>query len=280
MHRTRRQRHPGNHLGRRPRPGFRQRREDRLAYRHVRSLFRHHRPGHGRGDENGDRGLQGAVQAGFRHRNHCRRPSEQGRHRGQQGARVVRPREGGRHHRTGHHLDCAGGDEGRQGEEQAGPDLGRGLDPHHQRGLQRRHGALDLRHLRGGQRHGQGRGAAGRQVLVLHHRRLRLRPLAGEGFLRRGAGQRRQGARRRAPSLPRQRLLVLPAQGAEFGRAGDRPGQCRHRHHEFDQAGGRIRRHAQAVAGRPADVHHRRARPWPQADPGHVPDHWLLLGSH
>ena len=31
--------------------------------------------------------------------------------------------------------------------------VGRGLDAHHQRRLQRRHRALDLRHLRGGQRH-------------------------------------------------------------------------------------------------------------------------------
>ncbi len=41
-------------------------------------------------------------------------------------------------------------------------------------------GALHLRHLRARQRHRQGRDPAGRRHLVLPHRRLRLRPGAGD----------------------------------------------------------------------------------------------------
>jgi branched-chain amino acid transport system substrate-binding protein len=87
----------------------------------------------------------------------------------------------------------------------------------------------------------------------------------------RGQGQRRpwSGSVRHLPGL---RLLVLPAAGPGLGRAGHRPGQRRRRHHQRHQAGGRVRHHAHAVAGRPADVHHRRPRARPEADAGHVPD--------
>jgi branched-chain amino acid transport system substrate-binding protein len=60
------------------------------------------------------------------------------------------------------------------------PDERPGLHPDHQRAVQRRHRPLHLRHLRAGQRHGQGRDQAGRQELVLPDRRLRLRPGPGK----------------------------------------------------------------------------------------------------
>ncbi len=81
----------------------------------------------------------------------------------QQGARMVREGQGRRGQRTGDDLDRAGGEKIAKEKNKHRADLGRGLDPHHQRGLQRRHRALDLRHLRGGQRHRQGGGQAGRQ---------------------------------------------------------------------------------------------------------------------
>jgi hypothetical protein len=89
-------------------------------------------------------------------RDGLRRPPEQGRHRLQQGARVVRARGRRHRHRAGDHLGGAGGDEDRQGEEPHRADERRRLDPDHQRALQRRDGALHLRHLCAGQRHRQG----------------------------------------------------------------------------------------------------------------------------
>ena len=56
----------------------------------------------------------------------------------------------------------------------------------------------------------------------------------GEGAGRRGDGQ-------RAASAQQLRLLLVPASGAGLGRTGDRSGQCRHRHDQLDQAGGRVR---------------------------------------
>jgi hypothetical protein len=54
----------------------------------------------------------------------------------------------------------------------------RHLRPHQRAGLLAQHGALDLRHLRAGQRHRRRHREGGRRHLVLPHRRLRLRPRA------------------------------------------------------------------------------------------------------
>ena len=58
-------------------------------------------------------------------------------------------------------------------------------------------------------------------------------------------------------------LLVVPAAGAGVEGEDHRPGQRRRRHHQLDQAGGRVRhRQGRAEPGRPAGVHHRRPRAW------------------
>ena len=83
--------------------------------------------------------------------------------------------------------------------------------------------------------------------------------------------QRRQGARRRQASAQHLRLLVLPAAGAVFQGQGHRPCQCRRRHHQRDQAGGRVRHRRRAARSSPRsllfinDVHC--ARPEDRARP-------------
>ena len=57
-------------------------------------------------------------------------------------------------------------------------------------------------------------------------------------------------------------LLLLPAAGAELEGEDHRARQCRPRHHQLDQAGGRIRhRQERPEAGRPAADARRSARP-------------------
>ena len=59
-------------------------------------------------------------------------------------------------------------------------------------------------------------------------------------------------------------LLLVPAAGAELEGQDHRPRQCRPRHHQLDQAGGRIRhRQERPEAGRPAADAGRSARPRP-----------------
>ena len=52
-----------------------------------------------------------------------------------------------------------------------------------------------------------------------------------------GRGERRQGARQGASSAQHQRLLVVPAAGADLEGQGHRPRQCGRRHHQLDQGG-------------------------------------------
>ena len=59
----------------------------------------------------------------------------------------------------------------------------------------------------------------------------------------------RQGPRLGAPPAHHHRLLVLPAAGARLRAQGDRPRQCRPRHRELDQAGGRVRHRRRAASG-------------------------------
>ena len=67
----------------------------------------------------------------------------------------------------------------------------------------------------------------GRQELVLHHRRLRLRQAARGGRVGHREGGRRQRRRRRARAARNVRLLLVPVAGAGVGRAGARPLQRR-----------------------------------------------------
>ncbi len=84
----------------------------------------------------------------------------------------------------------------------------------------------------------------GAEHLVLHHRRLCVRPLAAEGRGELRHRRRRQGARPGFGAVPRHhRLLLVPGAGAGKRRQGDRPRQRRQRHGELHQAGGGIRHH-------------------------------------
>ncbi len=101
-----------------------------------------------------------------------------------------------------------------EGEGQGIPRLRRGVLGSHREGLLAQHDPLDLRHVDARQRHGKCDREDRRQVLVLPHGGLRLRPRARARHLGcRGEG-RRKGRRRGAPSLPDVGLLVLPAPGA------------------------------------------------------------------
>ena len=91
--------------------------------------------------------------------------------------------------------------------------------------------------------------------------------------------QRRQGARRRQASDQHLGLLVLPAAGAGLEGQGGRPRQCRRRHHQLDQAGGRIRhRRGRPEARGAAAVHQRRAFAGPEDRAGPDVHGILLLG--
>ena len=92
-----------------------------------------------------------------------------------------------------------------------------------------------------------------------------------------GRGERRQGARQGAPSAQHQRLLVVPAAGADLEGQDHRPRQCRRRHHQLDQGGRRVRhRQGRAEVRRPSGVRERRqcararhrAGPDPDREPG------------
>ena len=65
-----------------------------------------------------------------------------------------------------------------QGQGQGVPRLGPGIVGPDRQGVLAQHGALDLRHLDARQRHRQRDRQDGRRHLVLHHRRLRVRPCA------------------------------------------------------------------------------------------------------
>ncbi|KAG1385057.1 hypothetical protein G6F59_017634 [Rhizopus arrhizus] len=81
--------------------------------------------------------------------------------------------------------------------------------------------AMGARHLCAGQRGRQERGGKRRQVLVLHHHRLRLRQIAGKQCHAFRAERGWQGGGQPAPPLGRQGLRLLPGAGAVLqGRRG------------------------------------------------------------
>ena len=172
-HRRRRARRPA--LSQRPRPG-RQYPEDRAPLRLLRHLPRRHRPDRAGLHPPGRRRVQ---QPRLQRRGHLRRQPEPPRRRRQRHPPMDRPRRRRRHRRRRRLLRRAGGERHRAGEEQGLPQhLLRHLRSHRVE-VHAQYRALDLRHLDAGEIHRRRHGARGRQQLVLHHRRLRLRPCAG-----------------------------------------------------------------------------------------------------
>ena len=190
-------------------PDFRRRGQDRRAHRHERPGFDADRPGIGDRGANGGRRFrrQGAGQADHRDR---RRPSAQAGYRRRHRAALVRHRAGRPDRGRAGVGGRACGAERRQREEAA---VHRAFDRHRrfprQVLLALRH-PVGVRYPRARGRHRAGSGQARRRQLVLHHRRLRVRPFAGAGRFRRHRQERRQGGRLGAPAV-RARPICRPS---------------------------------------------------------------------
>ncbi len=109
--------------------------------------------------------------------------------------------------------------------------------------------SVGVRHPRARGRHRAGSGQARRRQLVLHHRRLCVRPLAGTRCLGRDRQERRQGARLGAAALRHARPVVVHPAGAGLQGQDHRHRRRAAQQHERDQDRRRIRR----PQGRPAD---------------------------
>ncbi|CAA9209125.1 MAG: ABC transporter, substrate-binding protein (cluster 4, leucine/isoleucine/valine/benzoate), partial [uncultured Acetobacteraceae bacterium] len=166
------------------------------------------------------------------------------------------------------------------GEEQGLRQRRRRLLRPHRHGLRADHRALGVRHLHAGQVHRRRDGQGGRGHLVLHHRRLRLRPRAGARHHQLRPRRGRQGAGQRPDALPWDLgLLLLPGAGAGEPGQGGGPRQRGAGHDQLHQAGGRVRADApRHQAGGAADVRGRRPRPRPPDRAGTGDDRELLLG--
>ena len=244
----------------RPGPGIGRRGQDRRAGRPVRHDGRPVRQVRRRGREDGGRGFR-RHRAGQADRGDLGRPPEQGGHRRGHGPPVVRERQGRPDPGRAQLRHRAGGAGPDAADEARGDLHQRRLGRPDRQGLLAQWHALDLRHLCLRHRRGQRRHGRRRQELVLHHVRLRLRPLAGTRRDGGGQEQGRPGAGQRAPSHRQCRLLVLPVAGAGVQGPGDRPGQRQRRHHQQHQAGVRVRHHGrQAARGRAVHEHRRRAQ--------------------
>ena len=180
-----------------------------------------------------------------------RRPPEQARRRLQHRQQVVRYRRRRPRDRRAELRRRARDQRDRRDQEQGVRRLRRGGVRPHRPEVQCQHGALDLRHLDAGERHRQGAGQDRRRQLVLPHRRLCVRSCARARHRRGGRGERRQGARQGAPSAQHQRLLVLPAAGADLEGQDHRARQCGRRHHQLDQGRRRIRHRVRAGRSSP-----------------------------
>ncbi len=194
--------------------------EDRRPQRHVGALRRLPGPGLGHRGATRHRGLcetgRAAGRAGLR------RPPEQDRYRRLDRPALVRPGRRRPDRRRAELRRGAGRREPGAGEEQGVHRLGRRHRRAHRQAMLAQHRALDLRHLVARPCPGEGAGAAGRQILVLPHRRLHLRQGPRRLGRRGGEGDGRQHEGGVAPSARHLRLLVLPAPGARLGRRRDR----------------------------------------------------------
>ena len=148
----------------------------------------------------------GADEEGPEGRDHLRRPPEQARRRLADRAPVVRRRQGRRDRRRAE-LRRWRSPSTRSRATRARRFLvsGGGLVRPHRQGVLAQHGPLDLRHLDARQRHRQRDREDGRRHLVLHHRRLRVRPRARARHRGGGAQERRQGAGQGAPPAQHRR---------------------------------------------------------------------------
>ena len=212
-------------------------------------------------------------------RDRAGRPAAQARRRAGDRARLVRqPGRRCRHRRA---AVVGGVRDRRSGEaEGQGGDLHRRrIGRHHRRQVRTEPSALGLRHLVDAARRGRCGGEGGRRQLVLHHRRLRVRPFAAEGRRELRHRRQRQGARRGAGAVSRHdRLLLVPGAGEGQRRQGDRAGQRRQRHGELHQAGGGVRHHEGRPEGRRPDLPDpRRARRRPGVGAGRAADRAVLL---
>jgi branched-chain amino acid transport system substrate-binding protein len=114
--------------------------------------------------------------------------------------------------------------------------------------------------------------------LVLPDRRLRLRPGAGEGLVRGGHRQRRQGARLGAPPLPGSDfssfLLKAQASGAKIIGLANAGADTTNAIKQAAEFGITPKQSLAGLLMFISDVHSLGL----QSHPGHVPDHRLLLG--
>ena len=190
--------------------------QDRRAERHVRPLRRHRRPGLGAGGPAWRSRISAATVKGIDRRGRLRRPPEQARRRRQHRPAMVRRRRRRRDRRRADNsaVALAVNDVARE-KNKVFLDLRRRrppTSPARSARPTRVHWTYDTWMLA----HGTG-GAmvkAGRRQLVLHHRRLRLRPCARARHRRVVKAQRRQGAGHGPAPAQHTGLLLLPAAGA------------------------------------------------------------------
>ena len=268
--RATRVRHP------RARPGLRRRGQDRLHHRPVGPLRRHRRPGRRRGRSDGDRRHGRQVNGkkiellGADHQNKPDIAASKAREWfDQQGVDMLIAGTN-----SGAALAMA-----KVAAEKKKPFIvgRRPAARPHQRAVHALHRPLRLRHRGAGEGHRPGGRQGGRQELVLPDRRLRLRHAAAGRRDQGRDGGRGQRRRLGAGAALGQRLLLVHAAGAGEQGADPRPRQRRRRHHQRGQGGQRVRPDQDDEAGRPADVHQRRALARPEGDAGHVPDRQLVL---
>ena len=182
--------------------------ENRPDRRFPVGLFRHRRPGECRSHQDGDRGIRRHHVRQADRADHGRRCRTRPTSRVRSGAQMVRER-GRRHdHRHADLGDRAGRDGDVEAVREDHDRHGRGELGHHRQVLLALYRALDLRHLRQRayrrQRHRQER----RHDLVLHHRRLPVRPFDRARHRRRRPRRRRHRGRQRPASAEHRRLLV------------------------------------------------------------------------